>query len=63
MLFTQGKSREYERMMNEKPGVERKTKKKKIFFATAENKDCPYCLYYTSKGKRCKYDKCIVFPE
>lgn len=61
MLFTQGKSRKYERMMNEKPGVERRAKK--IFFATAENKDCPYCLYYTSKGKRCKYDKCIVFPE
>lgn len=48
-------------MMREKPGVE--YKKEKIFFATAENKDCPYCLYYSYKGKRCLYPKCIVFPE
>lgn len=38
-------------------------KDKTIQFATAENKDCPYCLYYFKKGKRCKYDKCIVFDE
>jgi len=61
MLFTEGKDREYERMMKEIPGMERK--QKKIFFATAENKDCPYCLYYENKEKRCKYDHCIVFSE
>ena len=59
MLFTEGKHREYERLMQEKPGENRK--RKRIFFATAENRDCPYCLYYMSKKKRCLYDKCIVF--
>lgn len=61
MLFTQGKHRKIERMMIQRPGIEHK--RKKIFFATAENKDCPYCLYYENKEKRCKYDHCIVFPE
>ena len=57
MLFTEGKDRKYERMMKEIPGMERR--KKKIFFATAENKDCPYCLYYDNKGKGCKDGKVV----
>lgn len=70
ILFTKGKHRQYEGLMKEQPGFDgnrhagRKIQKDKtIQFATAENKDCPYCLYYSKKGKRCQYDKCIVFDE
>ncbi|MEA5047101.1 MAG: hypothetical protein VB034_00690 [Eubacteriales bacterium] len=64
MLFTRGKDREYERMMQEKPGFgRRRQKEKNIQFATAENKDCPYCLYYDGKRKRCSMDSCPVFDE
>ncbi len=70
MLFTKGKHTQYERLMQEQPGFDgirhtgrRIQKDKTIQFATAENKDCPYCLHYSKKGKRCKYDKCIEFDE
>ena len=59
MLFTKGKLRSTERIMMERPGVERK--RQKVFFATADNKDCPHCLYYAAKERRCKYDHCVVF--
>ena len=61
MFFTEGKDREYERMMREVPKHHREPLKKQI--ASEGNQDCPYCLYYTTKGKRCKYNKCIVFSE
>jgi len=70
VLFTEGKHKQYERMMQEKPGFERRdnigrTSKKDmtIQFATADNKDCPYCLYYDGKRKRCSMDSCSVFDE
>ncbi len=64
MLFTKGKDREYERMMQEKPGFRRRRQKEKnIQFATSDNKDCPYCLYYDEKKKKCSMKSCIVFDE
>lgn len=70
MLFTTGKHRQYKRLMQEKPEFDGKRhtghkiqKDKTIRPATAENKDCPYCLHYVRQGKRCKFDKCIVFDE
>ena len=68
--FTKGKHKEYERLMQEKPGHDGKgqigrriQKDKTIQFATAENKDCPYCLYYDEKKKMCSIPNCIVFDE
>jgi len=70
LLFTTGKHRQYERLMQEKPEFDSKRhtghkiqKDKTIRLATAENKDCPYYLHYVRQGKRCKFDKCIVFDE
>lgn len=62
MLFTKGKHREYERLMQEKPNFGH-GKRKPIVFATAENKDCPYCLYFDEKSKKCGMPNCIVFDE
>ena len=62
MLFTKGKHREYERLMQEKPNFGRK-EQTPVQFATAENKDCPYCLYYDGKKKRCSMENCIVFDD
>lgn len=62
MLFTQGKDREYECLMQQKPNFEYGNKKR-IKFATAEDKDCPYCLYFNDKTKKCDMPNCIVFDE
>ena len=69
MLFTKGKHRQYESLMQEKPGFDKRhtghkiLKDKTIQFETAENKDCPYCLYYAEKKKKCRMPNCIVFDE
>ena len=57
MLFTEGKDRVYERMMQERPGFDRRPDK------TMKERDCPYCLYYVHKAKRCGLKTCIVFKD
>lgn len=61
MLFTEGEDREYERLMQEKPGFGRD--KPPVFRATKRRRDCPYCLYYSEKDKKCGLEKCTVFEE
>jgi len=63
MLFTEGEDREYERMMKEVPKHYREPIKQQSPVDLEDERDCPYCLYYENKGKRCKYEHCIVFAE
>ena len=55
MLFTEGKTQEYERLMQERPCFDRRVDK------TRKKRDCPHCLYYDKKTKKCGSERCIVF--
>ena len=57
MLFTEGKSREYERMMQQQPGFDHRSVK------TMKERDCLHCLYYDNKAKKCSLGKCTVFRD
>ncbi len=54
MLFTEGKDREYERIMQVQPGFNRSV-------LTKEERECKYCLYYDTKKRKCSLEKCVVF--
>ena len=49
MLFTEGKDRKYERMMQEKPGFQRD--RRRVVSPNARQRDCPHCLYYNETLK------------
>ena len=49
MLFTEGKDRNYERMMQEKPGFQRD--RRRMVSPNARQRDCPHCLYYNETLK------------
>lgn len=57
MLFADGKLQEYERIMQQKPGFDRRPVK------TMKERDCPYCLYYDHKAKKCGIKTCTVFQD
>jgi hypothetical protein len=57
MLFTEGKDQVFERMMQERPSFGRRLDK------TPKERDCPHCLYYDNKMKKCSLDRCIVFRD
>ncbi|MPN13821.1 hypothetical protein SDC9_161147 [bioreactor metagenome] len=57
MLFTKGELQEYERMMREKPGFDRRPDEAR------KERDCPYCLYYDHSAKKCGFEACIVFQN
>lgn len=59
MLFTEGESQEYERLMREKPGFVRQPVKAK----TRKGRDCPHCLYYDKETKKCGLEKCLVLQD
>lgn len=61
MLFTEGRDREYERMMTEVPKERHNVKKTQTVLEII--RDCQHCMYYKSKEKRCKFNRCIVFPK
>ena len=50
MLFTEGKDRNYERMMQEKPGFQRD--RRRVVSPNARQRDCPHCLYYNETPRR-----------
>lgn len=56
MYFTEGKDLEYEKMMREMPGFNRGEIKPK------EKVQCPSCLYYNKKKKKCPHKACLI-PE
>lgn len=57
MLFADGKLQEYERVMQQKPGFDHRSVK------TMKERDCPYCLYYDHKAKKCGLKTCTVFQD
>lgn len=57
MLFTEGKRREYERIMQEKPGFDHRPVK------TMKERDCKHCLYYDESCRKCSQEKCVVFED
>lgn len=61
MLFTEGKDRNYERLMQEKPGFQRD--RRRMVFPNARQRDCPHCLYYNEMLKKCGFETCIVFKK
>ena len=61
MLFTEGKDRSYERMMQEKPGFMRD--RRRVVSPNARQRDCPHCLYYNKTLKKCGLATCVVFKK
>ncbi|MPM85518.1 hypothetical protein SDC9_132599 [bioreactor metagenome] len=57
VLFTEGKSQAYERLMQEKPCFDRHPVK------TMKERDCPHCLHYDNEAKKCGLGKCPVFQD
>lgn len=57
MLFTVGKDCEYERMMKETPGFDRR------LISTMKERDCEHCLYYDDQTRKCRHEKCAVFKD
>ncbi len=57
MYFTEGQLREYERMMQEKPGFNHETVK------TTVKKDCRHCPHFDELYLKCSKEKCIPFGD
>lgn len=55
MHFTEGHLREYERMMQEKPGYDRNPIK------TVKKRDCKHCLHFDEHCLKCSKKKCGLF--
>lgn len=64
MLFTEGEHNSFERMMTEiprPPRSQRRFEKYQLRGPTIQERNCPDCLFYDSRHKQCKKEKCIVF--
>ena len=61
MLFTEGKDRNYERMMQEKPGFQRD--RRRLVSPNAGQRVCSNCLYYYETLKKCRLATCVVFEK
>ena len=64
MLFTEGELSSFERMMKEvprPPGIRRTFACIHVLGPTSQARMCPDCLFYDSRRKQCKQEKCIVF--
>ncbi len=64
MLFTEGELSSFERMMTEvprPPRILRKSESNQLRDPTIQKRNCPDCLFYDSRRKQCKQEKCIVF--
>ena len=57
MHFTKGPLRAYERLMQEKPGHDRKSVK------AAEKRDCKHCRHFDEYKGKCGQKKCITFDD
>ena len=57
MHFTEGQLREYERMMQEKPGFDRRQ------IRTVKEQDCEHCMYLDKQCKTCSKEKCDLFEN
>ena len=57
MLFTEGRLREYECTMKEKPVYDRRLTK------TMDERDCKHCLYFDEHCRKCSKKKCALFND
>lgn len=57
MHFTEGPLRQYERMMQEKPGHDHKPIK------PVKKRDCMHCLHSDKHYRRCSKEKCILLED
>lgn len=58
MNFTEGKDLEYERLMRQKPGFDRRGRKRR---SPKRERDCLHCLYWKENMDKCSLEKCIAF--
>ena len=64
MLFTEGELSSFERMMQEvprPPGIRRTFGDNQLRGPTIQDRNCPDCLFYDSRRKQCKQEKCVLF--
>jgi hypothetical protein len=57
VYLTEEQLREYERMMREKPGHDRRPVK------TMDERDCKHCLYFDEHCHKCSKEKCTLFDD
>lgn len=57
MHFTEGQLREYECMMQERPGYDRRPIK------TMKERDCKHCLNFDERYCKCSKEKCTLFDD
>jgi len=57
MRFTEGQLREYERMMQEKPGHDHRPIK------TTKKRDCKHCQHFDQHYRKCSKEKCVLFDD
>jgi len=57
VLFMVGKDREYEYLMKQIPGFDRKPDR------TMKERDCKHCLYYDESNRKCSLEKCVAFED
>ena len=56
-MFTVGKDRFYEQLMQQKPGFDRR------LVLSVKERDCKHCLYFDVRLQKCAQDKCIVYGD
>jgi len=64
MLFTEGELSSFERMMQEvprPPRIQRTFEANQLRGPTIQDRNCPDCLFFDSRRKQCKQEKCVVF--
>lgn len=57
MYFTKGQLHGYERMMQEKPGHDRRPTK------TMKERDCKQCRYLDKHSGKCSKEKCVLTDD
>jgi len=57
MHFTEGPLLEYERMMQEKPGYNRRLIK------SMKERDCKHCLHFDEHYRKCSKERCAIFDD
>jgi hypothetical protein len=63
MLFTEGELISFERMMQEvprPPRIRRTFECNQLRGPTIQDRNCPDCLFYDSRRKQFKQEKCVV---
>lgn len=57
MYFTEGRLRQYEHIMQQKPGFYRESVK------TMKERGCLHCRYFDRGSQKCTMEKCMLFEE